>query len=183
MGLESVEGGVTLRGEALGTKVTSTKTVAVFTKPGGRAPDAELGGTTCTVRGRVLLCITGAGALLLVGGLRLSVKSASRTSATLAVAVMLPELSRPVMTSVKGCAPLKPAGAVVGANTVKLTVPLGPKGRGSNFALISLIWAWAVNSMELLKPPMGTTSKVPLTDPFNGKSVLKTRRFRIWTEG
>src|SRR5437899_1821414 len=100
------------------------KPAGKFGKSMNTVPAKPVPGTTCTVRGRVLLCITGAGALLLVGGLRLSVKSASRTSATLAVAVMLPELSRPVMTSLKGCAPLKPAGAVVGANTVKLTVPL-----------------------------------------------------------
>ena len=38
MGLESVEGGLTLRVKALVTNVTSTKTVAVFTKPGADVP-------------------------------------------------------------------------------------------------------------------------------------------------
>src|SRR2546425_766683 len=38
MGLESVEGGLTLRVKALVTNVTSTKTVAVFTTPGADVP-------------------------------------------------------------------------------------------------------------------------------------------------
>src|SRR2546425_1003581 len=38
MGIEKVEGGLTLRVKALVTNVTSTKTVAVFTKPGADVP-------------------------------------------------------------------------------------------------------------------------------------------------
>src|SRR2546425_571645 len=161
-------------------------------KPAGRfgksmntVPAKPVLGTTCTVRGSVMLCVTGAGALLVVAGFRLNEKSGCKTSAALTVAVMLPELSWPVMTSVKGCAPLKTVGAVVGANTVKLIVPVGPEGFGVNWTSTDClpILPWPVKLMEPLKPPMGTTSNVPLTEPPKVKSVLKSWRLTIWKEG
>src|SRR5712692_10278218 len=165
-------------GTAAGVTRTGKEPVAlaatfpgVARKPAGRfgksmntVPAKPGPGTTCTVRGRVLLCVTGAGALLVVVGLRLSEKSGCKTSTALTVAVMLPELSWPVMTSVKGRAPLKSV-AVVGANTVKLIVPVGPEGFGVNWT--SMDWLpilpWPVNVIDPLNPPMGTTANVPLT--------------------
>src|SRR3989442_1495414 len=214
-----VEGGVTANVKSL---ITSTKRVAVFTRPAPRVPRTvssagpgtaagvmrtgkepvalaatlpgvawkpagrfgksmntvpakPVPGTTCTVRGSVMLCATGAGALLLVVGLRLSEKSGCKTSAAFTVPLMLPELSGPVMTSVKGRAPLKSV-AVVGANTVKLIVPVGPEGFGVNWT--SMDWLpilpWPVNVIDPLNPPMGTTANVPLTEPPKRRSVLNS---------
>src|SRR2546425_10119084 len=133
-----VEGGVTANVKSL---ITSTKRVAVFTRPVPKVPrtvssagpgtaagvmrtgkepvalaatlpgvawkpNGKFGksmntvsakpvpGTTCTVRGSVMLCATGAGALLLVVGLRLSEKSGCKTRAALTVAVMRSEERR-----------------------------------------------------------------------------------------
>src|SRR3989442_954044 len=147
-----------------------------FGKSMNTVPAKPVLGTTCTVRGSVMLCVTGAGALLVVAGFRLSEKSGCKTRAALTVAVMLPELSWPVMTSVKGCAPLKTVGAVVGANTVKLIVPVGPEGFGVNWT--SMDWLpilpWPVNVIDPLNPPMGTTANVPLTEPPKRRSVLNS---------
>ena len=98
--------------------------------------------TICTVSGRVLLCVTGAGALAVVAGCTLSEKSGWSTSVALAVAVTVPEVSRAMMTKVKGVGPLKPEGAVVGANTVKLTVAVGPEGFGWNWIVTDWLPIW-----------------------------------------
>src|SRR5437899_7695969 len=182
-----VEGGVTANVKSL---ITSTKRVAVFTRPVPKVPrtvssagpgtaagvmrtgkepgvpaatfpdvawkpNGKFGksmntvpakpvlGTTCTVRGSVMLCVTGAGALLVVAGFRLNEKSGCKASNALTVAVMLPELSWPVMIKMNGSARLKSGGGVRRA-TVKLTVPLRPEGPGGNGTLTqrSFIWAW-----------------------------------------
>src|SRR5437870_9928231 len=62
-----------------------------FGKSMNTVPAKPVLGTTCTVRGSVMLCVTGAGALLVVAGFRLSEKSGCKTSAALTVAVMRSE--------------------------------------------------------------------------------------------
>ncbi len=98
---------------------------------------------------------------------------------------MAPDVSCPPIDNVKGAGPLMPAGATVGANTVKLTVDVALEGFGENCTVTDWFptWPWPVKLSEPVKPPIGATVKEPLTDPPMGRSVLNSCRFTIWKDG
>src|SRR5215470_8415508 len=157
----------------------------MFGKSMSAAPVNPAAATICTVTGRVLFCVTGCGAVDVVAGVSTRLKSGCKERLTLLVTVVSPVVSRPVITRVKGVAPVAPAGGASGPNTVKLTLADGPDGFGVKVAVIGWFPACpcAVKLMDPVKPPTGTTVNDPVIDPPTASSVLDREMLVIWKDG